>query len=164
MNRQKSPASAFTLIELLVVITIIAILAALLLPVLSRARDRAQALFCMNNNKQLMLATHMYATDNNDVLPPNGDDDDDYDGEGYWFNGNMADNRDNWQVPHLGDSQYNKLAPYTGKATGIYRCPGDKSVADFGGGTVLPRIRSYSMNCAVGSAQGVQGYNLCQNG
>ena len=67
-NSEKSNRDGFTLIELLVVIAIIAILAAMLLPALSKAKEQGMLTSCINNNKQLALAMHMYVGDNRDYM------------------------------------------------------------------------------------------------
>jgi type II secretory pathway pseudopilin PulG len=146
------------LIELLVVIAIIAILAALLLPTLSRAKQKAQGIYCMNNTKQLMAATLMYAGDHNDSMLPNGDDD----GDGtFWVTGNMTLVTDAINTTYLSDSRYDVLAPYSAQAVNIYKCPGDTSTVPVGLLGARPRVRSYSMNSAVGILAGsnISSYN-----
>jgi prepilin-type N-terminal cleavage/methylation domain-containing protein/prepilin-type processing-associated H-X9-DG protein len=136
---------AFTLIELLVVIAIIAVLAALLLPVLSKSRLKAESLTCANNLKQLSLAWQLYADDNNDLLVNNHGVPETLARRQTWAN-NVEDweaSDDNTNLLLLADA---KLGPFAGRATRIYKCPGDREPAPNG-----PRIRSMSMNALVGN-------------
>ncbi|MBX3731712.1 MAG: prepilin-type N-terminal cleavage/methylation domain-containing protein [Verrucomicrobiae bacterium] len=163
MSRSGSPIRAgFTLVELLVVIAIVAVLAALLLPALSRARAKAQGVLCLNNQRQLILAWTLYAHDNRDWLVPNnptlmsaGNN-----GTGY---GPLKDWLPSWA---LGDIRYgsadatnldyvvgprpDSLSSYLSTPP-TFKCPSDRSTAQLPGAMRTPRTRSFAMNYFVGS-------------
>jgi len=145
---------AFTLIELLVVIAIIAILAALLLPVLSQAKGRAWTIVCAGNLKQLSIAWHTYAGDNDGKLPVNigvgspstlGA----RDGVGSWIIGNA---QMDWDPTNL---TAGTLFPYTPNG-GVYHCPADHSAIYNNPG--IQRIRSYSMQGFLGDPDSLPNY------
>jgi len=143
LTKDQGCRSAFTLIELLVVIAIIAILAAMLLPALSRAKQKAHGIYCMNNTKQLQLAWTMYAGDNNERLVLN--------------TSVPVDPSDSWvfNIIGWGDSEWTTdierlktglLGEYTARNVAVYKCPADHLRTDGGFG----RTRSYSMNRFMG--------------
>jgi prepilin-type N-terminal cleavage/methylation domain-containing protein/prepilin-type processing-associated H-X9-DG protein len=105
--QNNSDSKAFTLIELLVVIAIIAILAAMLLPALAKAKDRAKSIACVSNNKQIGLAMMMYVGDNNDFLPPLND-------------RNAATPSTNWWFRFLEQGKYLTKVDTVGQ---VWRCP-----------------------------------------
>jgi prepilin-type N-terminal cleavage/methylation domain-containing protein/prepilin-type processing-associated H-X9-DG protein len=136
MNLRKASApKGFTLIELLVVIAIIAILAALLLPALNRAKTEALSTQCMSNKKQMQLSWAMYANDFNDHLVINADQSRDYVVGGVtmhdWCEGiiDWSTSSQNTNYQYLINPMVASLGSYNAKTYSIYHCPADNFVS-----------------------------------
>jgi prepilin-type N-terminal cleavage/methylation domain-containing protein/prepilin-type processing-associated H-X9-DG protein len=138
MDPSRKNSSAFTLIELLVVIAIIAILAAMLLPALAKAKQKAQGIQCMNNNRQFVLAWLMYSTDNNDRICPTAGTANP--GDPNWCRGRMDIDAEAVNETFI---QQGLLWPYV-KTLKLYKCPADPKVTT--GNPRRPTLRSMSMN------------------
>jgi type II secretory pathway pseudopilin PulG len=138
----KNPVTdGFALLELYVILAVLAIFSGMLMPVVSRVRADRTSVGCQNNGRQLMLAMHLYASDFNELLPPNEDNNNQFNG---WVAGDMTVANQVTNTVFLTDPRYAKLARYTAPDPTLYRCPADTSTVQIAD-KEHARVRSVSM-------------------
>ena len=155
--RTKNSESGFTLIELLVVIAIIGVLASLMLPALSRAKESGRTTQCVNNFRQLQLALQLYGEDNNDRLPRNHASGDYPEFGANWVGGFMSwdSHPDNTNTFLLVGEGSGRIGHYL-NGPSFFKCPSDKSWVTIDG-QKHNRVRSVSMNMYVGDRSPLTG-------
>jgi prepilin-type processing-associated H-X9-DG protein len=145
LTQTNTGKSAFTRLDLLAMIAVLGLGALVALPSLAAIAHDANADLCQNNQKQIMRALHLYAADNGDYLPYNVDDS----GPSEWISA-KATGPDSTNRAKLFDPKYNMIANYLDPANNVFRCPADTSVYT-NGTSIVPKVRSVSMNQAVGT-------------
>jgi prepilin-type N-terminal cleavage/methylation domain-containing protein/prepilin-type processing-associated H-X9-DG protein len=166
-SRLNPPTRGFTLIELLVVIAIIAILAGLLLPALAAAKRKTEAVKCLSNTKQLMLAWQLYNTENNERIvgafhggQAQGGAAANNPAQAPWVVGwlDWTTSTDNTNTLFLTDDKYSKLARYAGRSVQVYKCAADKYVSQAQRQAgYKERVRSISGNIGIGDGNAESG-------
>jgi len=155
----RSPVRAFTLIELLVVVGIVALLAGMLLPVLTRVRARATGLICANHVRQLQQSLLLYANDNRDRLVVNLDTGRPYRSPELNLNQNWVNNFLTWDLDrdntNLSFLAHSPLASYLERGHEVFLCPSDRILSDEQRGAGWSRrVRSMALNAMIGDASG----------
>ncbi len=146
-SRSVPAARAFTLIELLVVMAIITTLAAMLLPGLAAARQRARRIQCVGNQRQLALTWLVYVADNADKLPSNGMNNSPTPLNKLWVQGSFFSTAGSANT-YILDPQYALFANYL-QAAQVYVCPTDRDTISYYG-QFVQKVRSYAMNAYLG--------------